>query len=176
MSNKKRILFLCITNSCRSQMAEGMVRHFYSDKFEAQSAGSKLATVHPLAIKVMAEIGIDISGQISKLVNEFAGQEFDYVITLCGGYEEKICPLFLGKVKQELHWDFIDPAQAKGSEEEILKVFRNVRDAIKHKIFDFFQQSNSVKNSSNQSIEMKLAENFPKESTIPNGKNQSEHG
>lgn len=156
-------------------MAEGIVRYFFSTTFEAKSAGSKLATVHPLAIKVMAEIGIDISRQKSKLVNEFASQEFDYVITLCGGYEEKICPLFLGKVKQELHWDFIDPAQAKGSEEEILKVFRNARDAIKNKISNFIQQLNSVKNTTDQTIETKPVENFPKESKISNGKNQSEH-
>jgi arsenate reductase (thioredoxin) len=140
MSNKRRILFLCTTNSCRSQMAEGIVKYFYGDQFDVESAGSKITPVHPFTIKVMAEIGIDITRQRSKLVTEFAGQEFDYVITLCGGYSKTTCPVFLGKAKQELHWDFIDPADAKGSEEEILDVFRKVRDEIKSKISEFVEK------------------------------------
>jgi arsenate reductase len=142
MNNKKRILFLCTTNSCRSQIAEGIVTYFYGDLFHVESAGSKITAVNPLAIKVMAEIGVDISKQRSKLVTEFAGQEFDYVITLCGGDSKTTCPVFLGKAKQELHWDFIDPAEAKGSEKEILDVFRKVRDEIKSKISQFVEQLN----------------------------------
>jgi len=121
-------------------MAEGIVRHFYNDQFEAYSAGSKVTPVHPLAIKVMNEIGIDISKQRSKLVSEFFGQEFDYVITLCGGYAKNSCPVFFGKAKHELHWDFIDPAEAKGNQEEILAVFRSVRDEIKNKIAELVRQ------------------------------------
>lgn len=140
MSDKKRILFLCTTNSCRSQMAEGIVKYFYGDICEVESAGSKIIAVHPFTIKVMAEIGVDISKQRSKLVTEFARQEFDYVITLCGGFSKTTCPVFLGKAKQTLHWDFIDPAEARGSEEERLAVFRKVRDEIKSKISDFVKQ------------------------------------
>lgn len=142
MNNKKRILFLCTTNSCRSQMAEGIVKHLYGKQFEVESAGSKVTAVHPLAIKVMAEIGIDISNQRSKLVTEFFGQEFDYVITFCGGYSKTACPVFLGKAKQELHWDLIDPAEAKGDEEERLTVFRKVRNEIKNKFVEFIEQLN----------------------------------
>jgi arsenate reductase (thioredoxin) len=142
MNNKNRILFLCTTNACRSQMAEGIVKYFYGNQFDVKSAGSKITAVHPFTIKVMSEIGVDISKQRSKLVTEFAGQEFDYVITLCGGYSKTTCPVFLGKAKQELHLDFIDPAEAKGSEEEILDVFRKVRDGIKSKISEFVEQLN----------------------------------
>ena len=118
-------------------MAEGIVKHFYNNLFEVESAGSKITVIHPFTIKVMAEIGVDIIKQRSKLVTEFTGQEFDYVITLCGGYSKSTCPVFLGKAKQELHWDFIDPAEAKGSEEKKLAVFRKVRDEIKNKISEF---------------------------------------
>ena len=121
-------------------MAEGIVRYFYGDKFEVESAGSKITPIHHYTTQVMGEIDIDISKQRSKLVTEFIGQEFDYVITLCGGYSKTTCPVFLGKAKQELHLDFIDPAEAKGSEEEILSIFRKVRDEIKSKIFEFVKQ------------------------------------
>ncbi|MGQ9627284.1 MAG: arsenate reductase ArsC [Anaerolineae bacterium] len=131
---KRKILFLCTTNSCRSQMAEGILRNFYGNKFEAFSAGAKPSYVHPFAVKVMAEIGIDISNQRSKSVEEFTGQEFDYVITLCGDYAKEVCPVFIGKAKERLHWNFVDPAEAEGSEEEVLTVFRKVRDEIKIKI------------------------------------------
>lgn len=131
---KRKILFLCTTNSCRSQMAEGILRNFYGNKFEAFSAGAKPSYVHPFAVKVMAEIGIDISNQRSKSVEEFTGQEFDYVITLCGDYAKEVCPVFIGRAKERLHWNFVDPAEAEGSEEEVLTVFRKVRDEIKMKI------------------------------------------
>jgi len=140
MSEIKKILFLCTTNSCRSQMAEGIVKHQYKDGFDAYSAGAKPASVHPLAIKIMAEIGIDISRQKSKSVAEFNSQEFDYVITLCGGYAKDVCPVFTGKTGQRIHWDFVDPAEGDGTEEEILGVFRKVRDEIKAKIDDFVRQ------------------------------------
>ena len=131
---KQRILFLCTTNSCRSQMAEGILKAIGGDEFEVVSAGAKPSYVHPMAIKVMAEIGIDISSQKSKSVAEFVGQEFDYVITLCGDDAKVICPVFIGKAKERLHWNFADPAEAQGSEEEVLSVFRTVRDQIRRKI------------------------------------------
>jgi arsenate reductase len=107
---KKRILFLCTTNSCRSQMAEGIVKHYYGNRFDAHSAGARIAPVHPLAIKVMAEIEIDISKQRSKSIEEFLSLDFDYVITLCGENAKEFCPVFPGKAKQRLNWDFFDPA------------------------------------------------------------------
>ena len=146
MSNKKRVLFLCTTNSCRSQMAEGILKARGDGEFEAHSAGAKPASVHPLAIKVMAEIGIDISNQRSKPVAEFVGQEFDYVVTLCGDYAKDACPLFIGKTQQRLHWNFVDPAEAKGSEEEVLSVFRKVRDLIKTQIEKFVKESKELEN------------------------------
>lgn len=134
---KQKVLFLCNTNSCRSQIAEGILRYFYGDLFEVYSAGSVATSVHPLAIKTMAELGIDISNQRSKSVAEFIGQEFDYVITLCGDYTKGTCPVFIGKAKETLHWNFIDPAEAEGTEEEQLKVFRQVRNEIKKKLEEF---------------------------------------
>ena len=113
-------------------MAEGFVNSLMNDKFEAYSAGATTAEVNPNAIKVMKEIGIDISNHKSKLVTKFNGQNFDYVITLCKGDLGGICPLFIGNTKQTIDWAFTDPAHAKGSEEEILKVFREVRDRIKN--------------------------------------------
>jgi len=143
---RQKVLFLCTSNSCRSQMAEGILRHFYPMQFEVYSAGAKPSSVHPLAIKVMAEIGIDISKQKSKSVETFSGQDFDYVITLCGDYAKKACPVFIGKVKKTMHWNFIDPAEANGSEEQILTTFRKVRDEIKVKIEEFIKGYNKEVN------------------------------
>lgn len=140
MSNKKKILFLCTTNSCRSQMAEGITTYYYGEKFDAFSAGAKPTFVHPLAIKVMTEIGIDISKQKSKLIKEFFSLDFDYVITLCGKYAEDVCPVFTGKANQRLHWNFRDPADAEGKEEEVLMVFRMIRDEIKAKTDEFVRE------------------------------------
>ncbi len=137
--NKYRVLFLCGSNSCRSQMSEGLVNNLWNDKIKAFSAGATTAEVHPLAIKVMKEIGIDISNQKSKLVTKFNGQDFDYVITLCTGDPGGICPLFIGNSKQKLDWSFTDPARAKGSEEEIIKIFRKVRDGIKTALKELFK-------------------------------------
>ncbi|UCB53684.1 MAG: arsenate reductase ArsC [Candidatus Zixiibacteriota bacterium] len=138
---KKRVLFLCTTNSCRSQMAEGILRAAGGNGFEADSAGAKPAFVHPLAAKVMAEAGIDISSQESKSVSQFQGLAFDYVITLCGDGARDVCPAFIGKMKHGLHWDFPDPAEAEGSEEEKLEVFRKVRDQIKARLEEFVKES-----------------------------------
>jgi len=134
---KKRVLFLCTANSCRSQMAEGIVNHFMGDRLEAFSAGTRATFVHPMAIAVLKEIGIDISRQRSKNLSEFDGQDFDEVITLCGNANET-CPLFIGGTKR-IHIGFDDPAQAAGSEEDILREFRRVRDEMKNKLTAFFQ-------------------------------------
>jgi arsenate reductase len=138
---KKRVLFLCTANSCRSQMAEGITNHVWGDKLDAYSAGTQASFVHPLAIEVMKEIGIDISNYRSKNLSEFEGQTFDYVITLCGDANET-CPLYIGGTKKT-HIGFDDPAKATGAPEEILNEFRRVRDEIKMKLGDFFQAQNN---------------------------------
>ncbi len=132
---KKRVLFLCTHNSCRSQMAEGLINHFLGDRYQAFSAGTEVTRVNPRAIKVMQELGIDISGQRSKVLDEFAAERFDYVITLCGDAHER-CPLFFGGVER-LHIGFHDPTGASGSEEEILGEFRRVRDEIKETLVEY---------------------------------------
>ncbi len=134
---KKRVLFLCTANSCRSQMAEGITNHFFGNALEAFSAGTQASFVNPMAIEVMKEIGIDISNHRSKNFSEFDGQKFDYVITLCGDANET-CPLYIGGTKKT-HIGFDDPAKATGSHEDILREFRRVRDEIKTKLGDFFQ-------------------------------------
>ncbi|MFZ3209327.1 MAG: arsenate reductase ArsC [Geobacteraceae bacterium] len=137
MKDKLTVLFLCTHNSCRSQMAEGLVNHFLGDRFHAFSAGTEATRVNPLAVQVMAELGIDISGQHSKTVEGFAGHCFDYVITLCGDANEK-CPIFFGGVER-IHMGFIDPSKASGDNEEILQEFRRVRDEIKEWVLDHFR-------------------------------------
>ncbi len=127
---KPTVLILCTGNSCRSHLAEGILRHMAGDLFEVHSAGSNPAGyVHPVAIQVMKEIGIDISGHSSKHMNEFLGRKIDTVITVCGKADQA-CPMFPGQVNR-YHWGFDDPAHAQGTEEEILNVFRRVRDQIK---------------------------------------------
>jgi len=133
---KKRILFLCTHNSCRSQMAEGVVNHYLGDRFKAYSAGTEATRVNPLAVQVMAELGIDISHHTSKTLAEFDGQPFDYVITLCGDANET-CPHFIGGVER-IHMGFSDPSKATGTDEEVLEGFRRVRDDIKTKLLGFF--------------------------------------
>lgn len=123
-----RVLFLCVHNSARSQMAEGMLRAWGGAGFEPRSAGNEAAVVRPLAIRAMDEIGIDISGYRSKNVSEFSGQPFDFAVTVCDDAVEA-CPFFPGASKQ-LHWRFDDPSAATGSEDEQLAVFRRVRDEI----------------------------------------------
>ena len=134
---KKRVLFLCTANSCRSQIAEGIVNHFMSDWLEAFSAGTKASFVNLTAIEVMKEIGIDISKYRSKNLSEFDGQTFDYVITLCGDANET-SPLYIGGTKKT-HIGFDDPAKATGSKEEIMREFRRVRDEIKMKLDEYFK-------------------------------------
>ncbi len=129
---RARILFLCTHNSARSQMAEGLLRHLAGDRFEAHSAGTEAAHVRPLAIRVMDEIGVDLSGQESKTLERYLGQPFDYVVTVCDEANEA-CPFFPG-AKNHLHWSFEDPSRADGTEEERLAVFRRVRDEIRERI------------------------------------------
>ncbi|KAF0157164.1 MAG: Arsenate reductase [Ignavibacteria bacterium] len=134
----KKILILCTGNSCRSQMAEGFLKSF-DWELEVNSAGTKPATqVHPKAVQVMSEIGIDLSENYPKMVDEFLNQGFDYVITVCGNAKEN-CPVFIGKVGKQLHIGFEDPAEAVGTEEEILEEFRRIRDQIKNEFFNFYK-------------------------------------
>jgi len=129
-TSKPTVLILCTGNSCRSHMAEGILRHAAGDLFDVQSAGSKPAGyVHPKAIEVLKEIGIDISGHSSKHMNDFLGRDVTTVITVCGNADQA-CPMFPGQVNR-YHWGFDDPAHAQGSEEEVLNVFRCVRDQVK---------------------------------------------
>ena len=132
------ILFLCTGNSCRSQMAEGLTNHFLGDRHRAYSAGTKPSdSVHPLAVQVMHELGIDISGGVPKHPDVFLAKRFDLVITVCDDAAEQ-CPLWLreGRV---VHIGFDDPALAQGSKEARLAVFRRVRDEIQQQVLDFLQ-------------------------------------
>jgi arsenate reductase len=138
--SKQRVLILCTGNSARSQMAEGLLRQMAGDRFEVESAGVALTQVRPEAIEVMKEIGIDISTQRSKSVDEFANQEFEYVITVCDNAKEQ-CPVFPGRT-QRIHWSFEDPAVAKGEFDERLKIFRRVRDEIKDRLTEFAEIGN----------------------------------
>ncbi len=134
-----RILILCTGNTCRSQMAEGFLR-WLDPSLEVFSAGTRPGgKVHPLAVRVMAEKGIDISGGRPKDVKEFIDLPFDHVITVCDGAREE-CPVFTGEVKQRHHIGFDDPAEATGTEEEVLAVFRRVRDEIFRDLGSFFRE------------------------------------
>lgn len=128
---KKKVLILCTGNSCRSQMAEGILRHYGADRYEAASAGTKPSKVNEIAIKVMKEIGIDISKQRSKNVSEFMGQNFDTIITVCDNAKES-CPVFPGNAVR-LHWSFPDPPHDKEITEQVVNEFRKVRDMIHEK-------------------------------------------
>ena len=135
---KARVLFLCTGNFCRSQMAEGLVNHLLSDEWQAFSAGTRPSGyVHPLAIKVMAEEGIDISKNESTSTDLFRGETFDLVITVCDNAAED-CPTWLGESKV-VHISFPDPAEASGNEREKMAVFRSVRDDIRRRIFFFLK-------------------------------------
>lgn len=134
-----RGLILCTGNSCRSQMAEGFLKSFDST-LEVYSGGTKPAErVHPKAIEVMKEVGIDLSGNRPKLVDQFLNQRFDYVITVCD-HAKETCPVFSGKVKHRLHIGFDDPAGATGSEKEVYAVFRRVRDEIRENFKQFYNE------------------------------------
>jgi arsenate reductase len=130
--SKQRVLFLCTHNSARSQMAEGWLRHLGGDRFEVASAGTEATRVRPLAVKAMAEVGIDVSGHASKTLERYLGEPWDYVITVCDDANEA-CPLFPGG-RRRLHWSFPDPSKATGTEDEQLATYRRVRDAIRGRI------------------------------------------
>jgi arsenate reductase len=133
----KGILFLCTRNSCRSQMAEGFAKKMLSKDLKIFSAGIEPKRIHPKAVKVMQEVGIDISQQKSKNISEIPIDKIDLVVTLCGDAAER-CPIFPGKVERiHWHWEIENPAKAQGSEEEIAKVFRKVRDIIKSFIISY---------------------------------------
>jgi len=133
-----KVLFLCTENACRSQMAEGLVNHYLAGKVKAFSAGVRPSRVNPRAIRVMAELGIDISKQWSKSLDDLKEQQFDLVITVCDQAREQ-CPFFPGPTAK-LHLGFPDPARATGSEEEILTAFRGVRDAMRKQVLPLLQQ------------------------------------
>jgi arsenate reductase len=134
----KRILVLCTGNSARSQMGEGLFRHDGRGAYEVESAGTKPGHVRPEAIAVMKELGIDISGHHSKSVNEFEGQTFDYVVTVCDNARDN-CPVFPAGTAR-IHWSFEDPAAVQGTGEERLSAFRRIRDQIRERVAEFFQE------------------------------------
>jgi arsenate reductase (thioredoxin) len=135
--NKQRVLFLCTHNSARSQMAEGFLRSLAADRFEVASAGTEATRVHPLAIRAMADAGIDLSAHTSKIVDELVEQPWDYVITVCDAANEA-CPVFPRK-SSRLHWSFEDPSQTTGNDDQRLEVFRRVRDQIKRRIVEWIR-------------------------------------
>ena len=135
---KQRVLILCTGNSARSQMAEGLLRHLSAGNVEVHSAGTHPSAVNPLAIAAMRELGIDISAHHSKSVNEFTGQHFDTVITVCDSAAEQ-CPIFPG-APQHIHWSLPDPAAAAGDHAEKLAAFRKVRDALAAHVKQFLRK------------------------------------
>jgi arsenate reductase (thioredoxin) len=136
---RKRVLVLCTGNSARSQMGEGLFRHEGGDDYEIFSAGTSPSQVRPEAIAAMREVGIDISRQRSKSVGEFAGQSFDYVITVCDNARDN-CPVFPAGT-QQLHWSLEDPAAAEGTEEERLAAFRRIRDELRDRVTTFLREN-----------------------------------
>jgi arsenate reductase len=141
----KKILILCTGNSCRSQMAEGLLKSF-DENLEVFSAGTNPSNqVHPKAVIVMKELGIDLSKNYPKKIDQFLSDAFDYVITVCDNAKET-CPVFLGKVKNQLHIGFEDPAEATGTDEEVLNEFRRIRDEIKKDFYEFYKNQIANKN------------------------------
>ena len=141
---KTKVLILCTGNSCRSQMAEGFLRDFGGDAYEAHSAGTTPSAVNPLAVEAMREAGVDISQQRSKNVTEYLGQHFPVIITVCDN-AAKNCPIFPGPALR-LHWPFQDPAEATGTPEERIAVFRKVRDEISLRIQSWIAERQSPAN------------------------------
>ena len=138
-----KILIICTGNTCRSQMAEGFLKSI-DPELEVYSAGTLAeSAVNPYAVKAMAEIGIDISNQQPESVAQYINQAFDYVITVCDGAHEA-CPVFNGEVKKHLHIGFDDPADVKGSEDEVMPVYRRIRDEIRDSFYKFFKQLNHL--------------------------------
>ena len=138
-----QVLFLCTENACRSQMAEGLVNHDLAGQVQAFSAGVRPTRVNPMAIQVMAELGIDISRHYSKSVEDLAGEQFDLVITVCDQAQEQ-CPLFPGET-EVMHVGFPDPARATGTEEEIMAAFRQVRDALREQLVPLLREKSQRK-------------------------------
>lgn len=137
-----KVLILCTGNSCRSQMAESILQSF-SREIDVFSAGTAPSSqVHPKAIEVMGELGIDLSRHYPKKIEEFLNQPFDYVITVCGGAKES-CPTFTGEVKNRIHIGFEDPAEATGTEEEVLSIFRRIRNEILRDFYAFYHKNKS---------------------------------
>jgi len=130
------VLFLCTGNSARSQMAEGWLRHLSAGRVEAASAGTEPRGLHPLAVRVMAERGVDISRQRSKHLSELQGMRFDWVVTVCDRARQT-CPVFPGA--RAVHWDLPDPAEAEGSEEEVAEAFRRVRDDLARRVAELWE-------------------------------------
>ena len=140
--SRARVLFLCTHNSARSQMAEALLRHRGGDRFEVASAGTEARGVNPLAVRAMAEIGVDMDGHTSKTLDRFLGERWDYVITVCDSANES-CPMFSG-ASTRLHWSFDDPSAATGGEEERLRVFRRVRNEIAERIESWLAQRSAA--------------------------------
>ena len=134
--SKKRLLVLCTGNSARSQMGEGLFRHIGGERWEVHSAGTRPSLVRPEAIAVMKELGIDLTGHRSKSVEEFTGQFFDYVVTVCDNARDN-CPVFPSNATR-IHWSFDDPAAVQGTEEVRLAAFRRIRDQIRDRVEEFF--------------------------------------
>ncbi len=134
----KRVLFLCTGNSCRSQMADGIINHDFTGEIEAVSAGTNPHGLNPKSVQVMAEINIDISNNTSDHISRYEGETFDWIISLCDDADVQ-CPAFISGTART-HIPFIDPPRATGSEEEIMTVYRQVRDQIREQLGEFFQQ------------------------------------
>lgn len=143
---KKTVLFLCTGNSCRSQMAEGFLRHLAGERFDVASAGTNPQGLNPGAVEAMREIGIDIAHHQSRHVDHFSGERFDYVITVCDRAKES-CPIFPATVSV-LHWSFDDPAAAQGSPEERRQVFQRVRNEISEHIHRFIASDTPIRQES----------------------------
>lgn len=139
--DKARVLFVCIHNSGRSQMAEALIKHIGGDRFEAESAGFEPGTLNPIVIEALKEIGIDISKNKTKSVFDLfkQGRMYQYVITVCDESSSEKCPIFPGLIRERMHWSFQDPSSFQGSHEEKLAKTRAVRDQIKTKIEEFVQ-------------------------------------
>jgi arsenate reductase len=135
----RRVLFLCTHNSARSQMAEGLLRALAGDRFDVASAGTEQTRVNPLAVRAMAELGIDIGGHASKTLDRFVGDRWDYVVTVCDSANEA-CPVFPGAT-QRVHWSFDDPSRATGTEAQRLVTFRRVRDEIATRLREWLAAS-----------------------------------
>lgn len=135
-----KILFLCVANSARSQMAEGLARNLYGDKATVASAGSEPSQVNPFAVQAMKNVGVDITSHHSKPIDEVLADDVDLVVTLCA---DEVCPVIPGSTKKE-HWPFKDPASATGSDEDILSSFEDIRDQIRRKLIAFGEENNLI--------------------------------